>query len=164
MAAAIKRLQFRYSEVKRLGEASVDEIEGHENHVAPSRSWRAITTMVAALLLGLMFATAQHLVNDYLNERAVDSVALSSRWVSRINTALAFLVKTCLAVTIGVAFIQRLWLKMHDESLRVLEIDALTGILGNIFNFFGTSVWFHHPMLTLMALVAWYVTQPVSVA
>jgi hypothetical protein len=111
--------------------------------------------MLTALLLGVLFATSQHLMNDYLNKRDVNSVNISSSWVSRLNTALAFLVKTCFVITIGVAFIQRQWLNMHNEWLRVGEIDALTGILGNFFNFFNFSVWAHHPLLTLMALFAW---------
>lgn len=163
MPITTQRSPIRYAEIKRSNGSTVDEIDGFGDGIQLSRSWRAIITMVSALLLGILFATAQHLLNDYLDGQDIDIVHISSRWVSRINTALAFLVKTCLVTTIGVAFVQRQWLNLHHESLRVKEIDGLTGILGNIFCFFGTSVWFRHPLLTLIALVAWYVGPSTSV-
>lgn len=72
-----------------------------------------------------------------------------------MSTGLAFAAKVALTVCVGNAYIQHQWLRLQQKPFRVSEIDKLTGVLGNIFCLLESTVWYRHPMLSLMALVVW---------
>ena len=119
-------------------------------------SWRAPTTILLALFVGLGFALAHHFMGLSLNNKPVEQVEISQAWVSRFSTALAFLVKLALATSVGAAYTQHQWQRLRQQDLRTSEIDALTSVLANAFSFLSSTVWFKHPVLALMALVSWY--------
>lgn len=129
-----------------------------DNEKPTHRCWRAPAIMFATLLAGLGTALGHHFMNVSLNGKQVDQAGLSQSWVSRFSTSLAFLVQFFFATSVGVAFVQRQWLNFHRESYKIEEIDSLTGILGNIFNFFSGLVWLRNPILTMIAIVSWQVT------
>lgn len=95
--------------------------------------------MLVALAAGVVVAFAHHLTNAHLNGKPVDETKLPQAWISRIGTALAFLVKLAFAVSVGVAF-TRQWLRFHHQSFKLREVDAVTSILGNAFSFFDGTV------------------------
>ena len=112
--------------------------------------------MVAALLVGLAMALAHHFMCVRLNDTDLDQVGVSQTWISRFSTALAFLVKMFFVISVGVAFIQRQWLNFHHQPYRISDIDAVTGILGNVLEFLTLGlVWFRNPLLTILAIVSW---------
>lgn len=120
-------------------------------------SWRAPATILLALLIGLGVALAHHSMGLSLNNQPVSQVNISQAWISRFSTALAFLVKLALATSVGAAYTQRQWQRLHEQSFRTSEVDALTSVLANAFSFLSSTVWLKHPVLALMALVSWYV-------
>jgi hypothetical protein len=112
--------------------------------------------MLCALVLGLAIALAQHFTYAHLDQKPVLSVQVSQAWVSRISTGLAFLVKPALTTCVGAAYVQYQWFRLRQDSFKVEDIDRLTGALGDLLCLFGSSVWYHYPTLTLMALISWY--------
>lgn len=119
------------------------------------RSWKAPTTMLCALVLGLGLALAQHFTYASLDGRPVSTVSVSQAWISRISTGLAFLVKVALTICVGAAYVQHQWLRLKQTPFKVNDVDSLTSALGNIFCLFESLIWFRYPILTLMALVSW---------
>lgn len=119
-------------------------------------SWRAPTTILLALLTGLGFALAHHFMGLSLINKPVAQVDISQAWISRFSTALAFLVKLALATSVGAAYTQHQWQRLHQQDFRTSEIDALTSVLANAFSFLSSAVWIKQPLLALMALVSWY--------
>jgi hypothetical protein len=128
----------------------------HSNAPLSAKSWRAPLVILSALLAGLGFAIAHHLLGEHLDGRPVVDIPVSQAWVSRISTALAFLVKVALAVSVGTAYVQHQWLRFHKQSFKTKDVDALTGVLGNALSFVGSHIWLRHPLLTLMALISWF--------
>lgn len=118
-------------------------------------SWRASATILSSLLLGLGIALAHHLMNSHLDQRPTHTVGLSQAWVSRFNTALAFLVKLAFTICVGATFVQRQWYSFHRHSFKVNEVDSITSVLGNALSFFDATVWIRNPLLAFAAAVAW---------
>lgn len=108
-----------------------------------------------ALLAGFGVALAHHLMCTNLDGRAIADVPVSQAWISRFGTALAFLVKMTLAISVGAAYTQHQWMRLQRENFSTEDVDALTSVLGNVFSLFSSTVWTRHPLLTLVALVSW---------
>lgn len=89
-----------------------------------------------------------------LADKLVDDLPVSQAWIFRFSAALAFLVKTALAVAVGTAYTQQQWLRFRRCTFTLSQVDALTGVLGNAFSFLGTAVWVRNPKLSLIALVS----------
>ena len=146
----------KYAQIESHASSKQQRLSQPNEETQRPRSWRAPTSIVAALLLGLGVALAHHFMNRYLHGKPVSDVKVSQAWISRFNTALAFLANTAFNIGVGTAFVQRQWLRLHQQSFRVSEVDSLTSVLGNIFSFFSSSVWCRHPILLSIALVSWY--------
>jgi hypothetical protein len=86
--------------------------------------------------------------------RLVDDLPVSQAWVFRFSAALAFLVKTALAIAVGTAYAQQQWLRFHRYTFTLTEVDALTSVLGNALSLLGTTIWVTNPELTIIALVS----------
>lgn len=128
------------------------------HHRDDTPSWRAPATMLCSLLLGFGIALAQHFTYLSLDKQPVSDVSLSQAWVARISTGLAFAAKVALTVCVGTAYVQHQWLRFQQTPFNVAEIDKVTGVLGNIFCFLESTVWYRYPMLAFMALIVWCVT------
>jgi hypothetical protein len=122
-----------------------------------NKSWRAPLTILLTLAVGFGFALAHHEMGSHLNHKPIDEIWISQAWISRFGTGLAFLVKMTLAIGVGSAYVQRQWMHLHLQSFKIAEVDALTTVLGNAFNFCSSGVWFRYPMLTFVALLSWSV-------
>lgn len=140
-----------YAYPENMGILSMHEVS------TTKKSWRAPLTMGVALLAGLGFSLAHHFMNQSLNGTPVTEVSISQTWVSRFGTALAFLVKMCFTVAVGVAYVQHQWWKSHRRAFSVRELDALTTVLSNVFSFVTSCVWLSSPLLTIVALISWLV-------
>lgn len=121
------------------------------------KSWRAPITIFLSLAGGIGLAAAHHSMGSYLDGQPVADIWLSQAWISRLSTAFAFLVKMMLTISVGTAYVQRQWMQIHLETLRVEDVDTLTTVLGNVFGICRSTMWNHHPMLTVLALVSWSV-------
>lgn len=144
---------------KDLGSSSIryDKVGSttDSQNVPFTRSWRAPITILTAFVAGLGLALCHHFIGWYLDGKVVTSVSVSQGWVFRISTALAFLVKMTLAISIASAFAQFQWLQLRKRDIQVREVDALTTVLGNVFSFLQGAVWVRHPLLAVIALVSW---------
>src|SRR5438046_665100 len=69
--------------------------------------------------------------------------------VIRIGTALAFLFKTSLVASIGIAFCQRSWFSFQRDAISVDGIDAIFGILRDPLKFFVADMLVRTKVLTL---------------
>lgn len=127
------------------------------------KSWRAPLIILLALVAGLLFALAHHVMGKRLNGKPVDDISVPQAWISRISTALAFAVKVMLAISVGTAYVQHQWLKFHRQSFMTEDVDSLTSVLGNALSFTGSVVWLRHPLLTVMALISWSVCTAQSI-
>lgn len=157
MAQEAANNRTKASKVKIPSTASEVIATAPGNERPTHKSWRAPAIMFATLLAGLGAALGHHFMNVSLNGKQVDQAGLSQGWASRFSTALAFLVQCFFTTSVGTAFVQRQWLNFHREPYKIEEIDSLTGILGNIFDFFTGLVWLRNPILTTIAIVSWQV-------
>lgn len=121
------------------------------------RNWRAPAFILSTLAAGLALALGHHYMGVKLNNTPVEDVAVSQAWIFRFSTALAFLVKTTLAIAIGTAYVQQQWLRFHQDTFSLADVDALTSILGNVFSFFDSKIWLRNLKLTGIAIVLWWV-------
>ena len=110
--------------------------------------------MIAASLSGIAFAIGHHLFYARYNGTLVQG-SMGQKWVNRIGTAFAFLVKTFLAIAVGSAYVQRQWLSLGSQSYRISEVDSLFGILSDA-TLFLSRVWLSNTLLATLAVVTWY--------
>lgn len=119
-------------------------------------NWRAPTIMFVSLLLGIASAFGHHLFYDYCNNREA-SESLQQQWVTRGGTAFAFVVKMFLATSTGTAYVQQAWFSVKSRPVSVRRLDAVFGILGNAFRFADPGLWLRNPLLTIPAVITWFV-------
>lgn len=147
-----------YSKVEH-GDASKDhesaELTKSKDGKSSAKSWRAPIVMLSALAIGLGIALAHHFMCLSLNDKRVMDVQLSQSWIFRFSTALAFLVKVAFATSVGTAYVQHQWLRLRRTEFRMDDIDSLTSVLSNPLGLLSSTVWFKHPILSLVALISW---------
>jgi len=107
-----------------------------------------------SLAAAIILAVGHHYMGLSLADKPIDDTPISQAWIFRFSAALAFLVKTALTVGVGTAYVQQQFLRFRRTTFILTDVDALTGVLGNAFSFFGTAIWLANPKLTLIALVS----------
>ena len=110
--------------------------------------------ILVALAAAIILAVGHHYMCLSLADKPVDKISVSQAWIFRFSATLAFLVKTALTVGVSTAYVQQQFLRFKRTTFILTDVDALTGVLGNAFSFFGTAIWFANPKLTLIALVS----------
>jgi hypothetical protein len=110
--------------------------------------------MTGSLLSGVAIAIGHHLFYDYLNNRIVQSQN-QQEWFLRIGTGMAFLVRTLLSASIGIAYVQILWRTLRSKSVTIHGIDSLFGVSHNPWDFTTLELWTAAPALTIVAVIAW---------
>lgn len=126
--------------------------------------WAAPATMVLALLFGALLALGHHLFYASLQGSPTPTGTLDITWsnvsVQQLNTAIgtafAFLVKAFLVVAVSVAYFQTFWraAAISKKGPTLANLDTTFSILGNALGFFQVHVWWRHPLLLLLALIA----------
>lgn len=119
--------------------------------------------MLAALLVGLRFAIAHHVLYNILDERSVspDLYSIAGVTVSpqQVNiaggTAFAFLVSSCFTTAIAVAYSQIFWTSTIGKPVRLLALDSAFSLLRNAFKLLDIATWWQSRLLFFLALVAW---------
>jgi hypothetical protein len=117
--------------------------------------WKSYATMLGFLGTGIATAAVQHFYYSYLDGREVDQVSMSQSWAIRIGTAFAFLFKTCLVASVGVAYCQGFWYSVRRNSVRLYELDAIFSILNNPLNFIHKNIYLRRKVLVVLALICW---------
>jgi hypothetical protein len=121
--------------------------------------------MVASLLLGCLFATGHHLFYQSLvgkpatadSYEIVGSKISSQQANTAVGTAFAFLVKSCLAFAVSLAYLQAAWsaAKAERRPITVANMDVLLSALSNALALTNVFAWWKWPLLLLIALIAW---------
>jgi hypothetical protein len=110
--------------------------------------------ILVALAAAIILAVGHHYMCLSLVDKPADKISVSQAWIFRFSASLAFLIKTALTVGVGTAYVQQQFLRFQLTTFILTDVDALTGVFGNAFSFFGTAIWFANPKLTLIALVS----------
>jgi len=127
--------------------------------------WLAPTSMLAALISGLLLAVVHHIFYANLNHHAVTtgSYSLNSMTMSKqqfniaVGTALALLVRTSFSVAVTVAYTQVFWRSMRHSNQQpaLAELDWAASGLDNVFQLFNFKRGWRRPSLVLLGLVFW---------
>jgi hypothetical protein len=130
--------------------------------------WYVPTMMFGAFVAGALLAAGHHLFYESLNGQPVSDGAFLDSPVSKqqaniaIGTALAFLVKACLAFSVSLAFVQVFWSVSHARGMikppTMERLDLAYGSLDNFWVLFNVVLWWRYPTLLAIASMAWYVT------
>jgi hypothetical protein len=137
-----------------------------EKQVLSGVHWLGPATMLLALTTGVLLAVAHHLFYRSLHEHEVPSgdyeVALfaASRQQTNtaIGTALAFAVRSALALAVSSAFVQLFWIRLGATSLRPLTLEHINtafSVPHNVFTLFNVKSWWRFPLLFTLALTVW---------
>ena len=121
-----------------------------------SGRFKSSSLMIIFLLIGALTALAQHFFYSYVDGRPPQQVPIQQIWVIRTGTALAFLFKTSLVASIGIAFCQRSWFSFQRDAISVDGIDAVFGVLRDPLKFFVSDMLLRTKVLTLLALISWF--------
>lgn len=129
--------------------------------------WLAPSTAVGSLTAGLLFMVGHHLFYKSIHNTPVSNGDVFGFEISQqqaniaIGTAFALLAKASLVVAVSVTTVQLFWhtiLARGKNDVPTLErVDALHSVLDNAFEMFNVKSWISHPVLMLIAGLAWYV-------
>jgi hypothetical protein len=122
---------------------------------------RSIVLMLAFLLAGLLFAVGHHVYYSHLNSKPVSTTSVIAsvhhqKWANHIGAGLAYLSKSCLAFSVGVAFVQRFWyMARRPDGVSIPGLDAGFEILRNPLKFLSGDLVSSSQLLVFAALVSW---------
>ena len=120
---------------------------------------------VHPLVLGIALAAGHHFFYAALHNRPIPTDDISNVFKFRfsrqqyniaVGNTFAFLVKSCLSVSVGFAYLQLFWQSILRRHHTVSAIDTLFSILSDLTAFASIQVWWRHPVLLLLALTVWY--------
>ena len=129
--------------------------------------WFTPTSMVAGLLIGVLFAIGHHLFYRSLTGTNIsdDAYFVLGHGVSRqqlntsIGTAFGFLVKASLAFVVSTAYVQFFWRALRSSSSKTgVPLSALNTTfagLDDALAFLQVKTWFNSPILFLLAAITW---------
>lgn len=112
--------------------------------------------MIGNLLLGTLLAVAHHLFYSWLDGKYVLSQT-QQEWYLRVGTGLAFLTRTLFSASVGFAYNQLLWRSLSSRPITIRGVNALFGVVNNIWDFTTWELWAVAPALAIVAVITWYV-------
>jgi hypothetical protein len=109
--------------------------------------------MIAFFIIGLGMAIGHHRFLSSPHNKTVSNQA----WNNRYSLAMAFIVKSCFAAAILLAYAQRLWytLQRCERGISIKAIDARFSAQETLLGFFTSDLWRSAFLATLMAIVIW---------
>ncbi|ETS74716.1 hypothetical protein PFICI_13200 [Pestalotiopsis fici W106-1] len=110
--------------------------------------------IVTNLLLGIIFAVGHHLFYASLDGEIVRSPS-QQEWYLRIGTGLSFLVRALLSASIGSAYVQLIWHNLKSTTTSIKGVDAILGVLHNIWDLTVWELWRTRPIVIVVALAIW---------
>ena len=127
--------------------------------------WAVPTLATASLFSGVALALGHHLFYASLNGTSaptgdfdIAGTRLSrQQFNTAVGTAFAFLVKSLLALAVTVAYTQAFWRAVNTsrKGQTLSTLDTLHSILDNLVGFVKLRVWWRHPLLVFLAVIAW---------
>lgn len=121
--------------------------------------------MMAAMLLGILFAVSHHAFYQHLNQkrtptrtRTFAGFETSQQQINATaGTAFAFLVKAFLTTAVGVAFIQVFWrtLTAATKPMALARVDTSFSLQSNLLSLVTVRHWWRYPLLFLLGLLTW---------
>ena len=130
--------------------------------------WLAPTTIILALLIGVLLALGHHIFYARLDRKSVPtgSYTFAEKHLPRqqfntfVGVALAYLVKTFLSLALSTIYIQFFWRSIKDTKQRptITELDWAYSGIENILNLFNLKIAWKYPLLASIALIFWYVS------
>ncbi|KAL2427016.1 hypothetical protein ABEF95_006770 [Exophiala dermatitidis] len=119
--------------------------------------WKAPVLMMLPATAGIGLALGQHFYYQHLNGRATDGseTKYSQSITTGIGTGMAFLVRSFLVLAIGTAYAQLFWQQLRHRRVTFTEIDSLFTVLTSLMDLLRWRIWVHHPLLAIVALLAW---------
>lgn len=125
----------------------------HRHSEAPAH--RLVPALLTgSLVLGTAAALGHHFYYSFLDAKVVESQT-QQEWYIRIGTGLAFLARALLSASVGFTYTQLLWRTLRTRPVTVGGVDALFGLVSNIWNFRVWEVWRSGPALIVIAMVIW---------
>lgn len=125
--------------------------------------WLAPSSMLGALLAGILLALGHHLFYQRLDGTVANTAGILGSDVSRqqasiaIGTAFAFLVKASLVYAVTIAYVQIFWkeAKAPNAAPTLSTLDDLSCAIDNLLVLFKPSKWISYWLLMVLATVAW---------
>ena len=111
--------------------------------------------MLAAFVAGIAFAVGHHFFYHSLQSKRVDGATFNQQINTGIGTAFAFLVRACLVIAVGVAFVQVFWQQILRKAVTVERIDSMSQLQQSLFDLFNFRTVRQHPLLALLATISW---------
>jgi hypothetical protein len=113
---------------------------------------RRTIVMVAFYLMAVGLAIGHHLAYQHLDGKAVMN---SQRWTNRFATAVAFAFKTCLTVSVGLAFQEALWAVVRQRFFKIGSLDKLFTVQSNPLSFLCWEAIIHGFSPLFLAGISW---------
>jgi hypothetical protein len=130
-------------------------------------NWRAPFKMLGLLVSGVGLAFGHYFYFKSLDGTIV--VPPKSRydlddqeWHARFGTALAFLVKTCFAAAVTIAYKQSAWLNMRSNAHSISGLDSMFSGTTDILAYLSLDFMLNAKVAALMAGVTWYFLRLIS--
>ncbi|KAF4634175.1 hypothetical protein G7Y89_g3935 [Cudoniella acicularis] len=117
--------------------------------------WRSPAIAICLFLVGVAMAIGHHEFLYNLNNQPVNGQV----WINRGSFAMAFIVKTGLAGSIGFAFEQRLWhtLEQVPKGVSVSALDSLFSAVESPLIFLSGDAWRSALIPVLMIVPLWFI-------
>ena len=129
--------------------------------------WLAPTTIILALLMGILLALGHDIFYAELHGKAVPvgyyplvgKQLPEQQFNTSVGIALAFLVKMFLSIALSTIYVQFFWRSIKDTKKRptITELDWAYSGIENVLNLFNLKVGWKYPFLVSIALIFWYV-------
>lgn len=119
--------------------------------------WQAPTTIILTFTAGLAFALGHHVLYQSLDGQPVDHHLFDQQTNLAAGQALAFLVRACLVVAVGLSYWQVFWGTVLRSTFIMSQVDVLAGLLGSVLDMLNFRVLVRRPTLMLLASLAWLI-------
>jgi hypothetical protein len=116
--------------------------------------WAAPALLFSCFIAAILVSLSHHLYYQSLNGQPVEDES-EQRWVSRIGTGLAFIVKLLLTTSSATAFVQWFWFRLLKTPTTLRKADVLYGMIYEPANFLHIKHWVTSLPLAFMATITW---------
>jgi hypothetical protein len=141
----------------RRNDSSVESLVPQAPFVPRSIGLKPFVSMILLLSAAALASGGQHLFYSYVDGKNVETFRLPQAWVIRVGTGFAFLFHTFLVPAVATAYAQRFWYSARQRALSVRTIDGLFALAGNPLELFNLEVLSYTKMLSVFALVGYFI-------
>lgn len=130
------------------------------NRVQWGINWKAPVKIGGFLIAGAGVAAGHHFFYRHLDGKEVSTDdsrwnLTSQQWKLRYGNGFAFLVKTCLAASISVAYQQHIWTTMRRKFIAVSGLNATFSATNDLSSFLSTSFLSNFKIGVVLAALTW---------